>query len=108
MVEAVVVVGVGKVVQGLALGKQPGLGAAVEEHPQVDVAGEGGGVDGDDHGAVLHSGDVLYLSGDAAGDVEFGAYGDACLADLSVVVDPSGVDCGSAGSDFGVEFWTGL
>ena len=42
MVEAEIIVGVGKVVQGLALGKQPGLGAAVEEHPQVDVAGEGG------------------------------------------------------------------
>ncbi len=41
VMEAVVVVGVGEIVQGLVLAENPFLGGAVEKHSQVDVSGEG-------------------------------------------------------------------
>ena len=40
MMEAVVIVGVGKIIEGLAFAQDPILGCPVQEHPQVDVAGE--------------------------------------------------------------------
>jgi hypothetical protein len=40
MVEAVVVVGIGKVVQGLALAQDTVLGGPVQEHTQVNVTGK--------------------------------------------------------------------
>ena len=43
---------------------------------------------------------MLDLTGDATGDVEFGAYGDAGLTDLAVVFDKSGVDGGAGRADF--------
>ena len=53
-------------------------------------------VDRDDDGAVLHTGDVLYLSRDTAGDIELGANRDTGLADLTFVLDVSGVDRSAA------------
>ena len=50
-------------------------------------------VDGDDHRALLHACDVLDLTGDTTGNVEFGSHGDTCLADLAVVLGEAGIDC---------------
>ena len=62
-------------------------------------------IDGDDDAAFLHAGDVLDLSANAAGDVEFRADGDTCLAYLAIVVAESRIDGCTAGAYFGMEFF---
>ena len=60
-------------------------------------------VDGDDHLAVLHAGEMLDGAGDADGDIEFGRDDLAGLADLVVVGHEAGVDRGARGADRGAE-----
>ena len=49
-------------------------------------------VDGDDDTALLHSGDVLDLSADAASDVEFRTDGNTGLTNLTVMVGIACID----------------
>src|SRR6185295_19809340 len=60
-------------------------------------------VDGDDHLAVLHAGEMLDGAGDADGNVELGRHDLAGLADLVVVRHEAGIDRGAAGADRGAE-----
>ena len=70
--------------------------------PCDDVVGNGVdgcigvAIDGNDDCAFLHTDGVLYLSADAAGDVEFGAYGEARLPYHAVVTCEASIH-GSAG-----------
>ena len=61
-------------------------------------------VDGDDDAAVLHTGNVLDLAGDAAGDVHFRVNGDTGLSDLAVMVSLACIHGGTAGTYFSMEF----
>ena len=49
-------------------------------------------IDGDDSFGLGHTGPVLNLSGDAAGDIEIGTYGNAGLTDLVILVENTGID----------------
>ena len=53
-------------------------------------------VDRDDDARILHTGDVLDLSADTAGNVYLGMYGHTRLADLAVMVYPTGIDSRTA------------
>ena len=43
-------------------------------------------IDGYDDATLLHAYGMLYLSADAAGDIEFGTYGESCLPYHAVVL----------------------
>src|SRR5262249_13555430 len=60
-------------------------------------------VDGDDHLAVLHAGQMLDRAGDADSDVEVGRDHLAGLADLPVVWRIAGIDGCAACADRGTE-----
>ena len=60
-----------------------------------DVVGDavdrsiGVAVDADDDARILHTGDVLNLSGDTAGDVHLRVNGNTRLTNLTVVIQPA-------------------
>ena len=65
--------------------------------------GVGVGIDRDDHRRPVHAGGVLDLSGDPAGDVEFGSNRYAGLSYLPGVVGHAGVDRGTRCAHFSAE-----
>ena len=61
------------------------------------------GIDRNDLFTVGHTGTVLNGTADTAGNVEFRTDSDTCLTDLVVMIDPSGIDCCTGGTDFTAE-----
>ncbi len=62
-------------------------------------------VDGDDEFALLHAGEVLDGTADAAGHVEGGTHGLAGLAHLTAGIHDAGVDHGAGAGDFAAELF---
>src|ERR1700690_3852911 len=60
-------------------------------------------VDGDDDLRILHAGEMLDRAGDADRDVKLRCNNLAGLADLVVVGDEAGIDCGARRADRGPE-----
>ena len=60
-------------------------------------------IDGDDDARILHTGDVLNLTGDTACDVHLGMDGDTRLTNLTVVVEPTSIDGGTRSAYLAVE-----
>ena len=65
--------------------------------------GVGIAVDADDDAALLHTGDVLDLTADSAGDIDLRMDGHTGLADLAVMVAESRIHGGAGGADLGME-----
>ena len=61
-------------------------------------------VDGDDEFALLHTGEVLDGTADAASHVEGGTDGLTRLTDLTAGIHDAGVDHSTAAGDFATEF----
>src|SRR5689334_12452356 len=61
------------------------------------------GVDGDDVLRFLHAGPVLDGAGDADGDVQLGAHGDAGLAHLPLGRNEARIDSSAASRDFAAD-----
>ncbi len=66
------------------------------------LMGVGVVVDRDDQRTLLHAGDVLYLTGDTASDVELGTR-DTCLPDLSFMSGITGINGGTGRPHLGTQ-----